>query len=56
MKCFAKMAENNRFGEMSSTEIDKMLENATSKSTKTSTKFGIRILHGRQRISSMRIS
>ena len=47
VKPFEEMEENSRFGEISLAEIQKHLENSTSKSTKTSTKFGMRIFNGK---------
>lgn len=36
----------NRFGELSPDEIQKLLDNATAKSTMKATKFGMKIFNG----------
>ena len=47
VKRLMKMEESRRFGKMSSAEIERLLDNATTKSTVKSTKFGKRIFDGR---------
>ena len=37
----------NRFGELSPDEIQKLLDNATAKSTMKATKFGMKIFNGK---------
>ena len=44
--CYRKMAENNRFGEVSPSEIQQRFDNAVLQATKKVTKFGISIFSG----------
>lgn len=50
-----KMAESGRFGKISSAEIERLLDNATSKSTRKSTKFGIKLFDGRHQWEKLKL-
>ena len=43
--CPGKVAKNNRFGEVSPSEIQQLFNNAIPEATKKATKFGINIFN-----------
>ena len=49
-----KMAEKSRFGELSTEEIQEIVDNAVSVTTTKTTKFGMRLLNGTYQLSFLK--